>query len=91
MHEFDLVVRNAKAITASDTFTGDIGVRDGRIVQLGLGIGPGVREIDAAGRAVTPAAWTRTATSTSRCRRPSAWPTTSTPARARRPAAVRPR
>ncbi|MGJ7520180.1 dihydropyrimidinase [Variovorax sp. LT1P1] len=54
MPDFDLVIRNAKAITASDTFTSDIGIRDGRIVQLGLGLGPGAREIDAAGRAVTP-------------------------------------
>ncbi|RZI65475.1 MAG: dihydropyrimidinase, partial [Variovorax sp.] len=54
MPDFDLVIRNANATTASDTFHTDIGIRDGRIVQLGLGIGPGVREIDAAGRAVTP-------------------------------------
>ncbi len=54
MHEFELVLRNAQAITASDIFHCDIGVRDGRIVQLGLGLAPGTREIDAAGRWVTP-------------------------------------
>ena len=54
MPEFDLVLRNAQAVTASDTFFCDIGVRAGRIVQLGFGLGPGAREVDAAGRAVTP-------------------------------------
>jgi dihydropyrimidinase len=53
-NEFDLVVRNAAVATASDTFTADIGVRDGRIVQLGVDLGAGIREIDAAGRVVTP-------------------------------------
>jgi dihydropyrimidinase len=51
---FDLVIRNAVVATASDTFTSDIGIRDGRIVQLGLGLDVGAREIDAAGRVVTP-------------------------------------
>ncbi|AGU47253.1 D-hydantoinase [Variovorax paradoxus B4] len=51
---FDLVIRNAQAVTASDTFHCDIGVREGRIVQLGLALAGGAREIDAAGRAVTP-------------------------------------
>jgi len=55
MHpDFDLVVRNARVATASDCFDADIAVRDGRIVQLGLGLAPGRREIDAAGRVVTP-------------------------------------
>lgn len=51
---FDLVIRNAQAVTASDTFQCDIGVREGRIVQLGLALAGGAREIDAAGRTVTP-------------------------------------
>ncbi len=51
---FDLVVRNARAITAADEMHCDIGIIDGRIVQLGLGLAAGRREIDAAGRAVTP-------------------------------------
>jgi len=52
--DLDLVVRNARVATASDTFDADIGIRAGRIVQLGLGLPPGRREIDAAGRTVTP-------------------------------------
>lgn len=51
---FDLVVRNACVATASDTFKADIGVLDGRISQLGVGLGRGEKEIDAAGRIVTP-------------------------------------
>ncbi|MEJ1171566.1 dihydropyrimidinase [Variovorax sp. CCNWLW235] len=51
---FDLVIRNAQAVTASDTFQCDIGVREGCIVQLGMALAGGAREIDAAGRTVTP-------------------------------------
>ncbi|MFT4268356.1 MAG: dihydropyrimidinase [Xenophilus sp.] len=54
MHDFDLVIRRARAVTASDVFDCDIGVKDGRIVQLGERLGPGAREINAAGRSVTP-------------------------------------
>ncbi|MGH2523107.1 MAG: amidohydrolase family protein, partial [Anaerolineales bacterium] len=50
----DLVIRRARVATASDTFTADIGVSDGRIVQLGANLERGEREIDAAGRVVTP-------------------------------------
>lgn len=52
--EFDLVVRNARVATASDIFESDIGIRDGKIVQLGAGLPAGAREYDAQGRVVTP-------------------------------------
>ena len=51
---FDLVIRHARVATASDSYDADIGICDGRIVQLGVKLGPGSREIDAAGRVVTP-------------------------------------
>jgi dihydropyrimidinase len=51
---FDLVIRNARVATASDTFDCDIGIRAGRIAQLGADLESGLREIDAAGRVVTP-------------------------------------
>jgi dihydropyrimidinase len=51
---FDLVIRRAMVATASDAFRADIGVSGGRICQLGEDLGPGKREIDAAGRVVTP-------------------------------------
>jgi len=50
----DLVVRRARVATASDTFASDIGIREGRIVMLGDGLPAGTREVDAAGRVVTP-------------------------------------
>jgi dihydropyrimidinase len=51
---FDLVIRDAVVATASDTFQSDIGIRAGRIVQLGRELASGAREIDAAHRVVTP-------------------------------------
>jgi dihydropyrimidinase len=51
---FDLVIRNARAATASDTFDCDIGIVAGRIAQLGSGLPAGAQEIDARGRVVTP-------------------------------------
>ncbi|KQT11407.1 dihydropyrimidinase [Ramlibacter sp. Leaf400] len=50
----DLVIRNARVATASDTFACDIGIRGGRIALLGEGLPAGAREVDAAGRTVTP-------------------------------------
>ena len=54
MTAFDLVVRRARVATAADTFDADIGIAGGRVVQLGVGLPPGRREIDAAHRIVTP-------------------------------------
>jgi dihydropyrimidinase len=54
MSAFDLVIRRALVATASDCFTADIGIRDGRIEALGAALPEGRREIDAAGRVVTP-------------------------------------
>ena len=54
MSAFDLVIRNARAATAADVFDCDIGVANGRIAALGIGLARGVREIDAAGRWVLP-------------------------------------
>ena len=51
---FDLVIRSARATTASDSFDCDIGITGGRIVALAQGLPGGRREIDAAGRVVTP-------------------------------------
>jgi dihydropyrimidinase len=54
MTELDLIVKNANIATATDTFTADIGVRDGRIVLLGQLDHPAAEVIDAGGRLVTP-------------------------------------
>jgi dihydropyrimidinase len=50
----DLVLRHARVATASDCFDADIGIQAGRIVQIGASLPKGVREIDVAGRVVTP-------------------------------------
>lgn len=50
----DLVVRNARVATASDVFDADIGIAGGRIVALAQSLPQAEREIDAAGRVVTP-------------------------------------
>jgi dihydropyrimidinase len=54
MTELDLIVRNANIATATEAFTGDIGVANGRIVLLGQLDMPAKRVIDAGGRLVTP-------------------------------------
>lgn len=54
MTDFDLTVRNARIITATDDFHGDIGVVDGRIHTVSGGLPAGQRDIDAAGRMVFP-------------------------------------
>jgi dihydropyrimidinase len=57
MSPLDLIVRNARVATAADVFDADIGIAGGRIVVLGQGshgMPAAAREIDAAGRTVTP-------------------------------------
>ena len=54
MQQLDLVIRGGTVATAADTFEADVGVRDGRIVALGLDLPKAAREIDAAGRLVLP-------------------------------------
>ena len=54
MEPFDLVVRNARVATAADLFESDIGIAGGRVVALARDLPSGRREIDAAGRLVTP-------------------------------------
>jgi len=53
---FDLVVRNARVATAGDQFDCDIGIVDGRIAAMAARLPDAcaAREIDAAGRFVTP-------------------------------------
>jgi len=54
MVELDTVIRNAVVVTASDVFESDLGIAGGVITALGRGLGPARREVDAAGRYVTP-------------------------------------
>jgi dihydropyrimidinase len=52
--DFDVVIRNALIATASDTYFADIGIVEGKVQQIGTALAPGRRDIDAAGRVVTP-------------------------------------
>ena len=49
----DLAIRNAQVVTSSGIFTCDVGIADGRIVQLGT-VGPAATEFDARGLILTP-------------------------------------
>lgn len=51
---YDLIIANGTVATAADVFKADIGVRDGRIVQIGGDMGDATRVIDATGRYVLP-------------------------------------
>src|SRR5438874_11971347 len=54
MNAYDLAVRGGTITTATDTFRGDIGVRDGRIVAIADRIDGAAREVDASGLIVMP-------------------------------------
>lgn len=55
MNSYDLILRNADIATVGDRYRADLGVREGRIAAIAQGLeGSAAREIDAAGRLVTP-------------------------------------
>ena len=53
---YDLLIKNGRIVDGSGmpAFRGDVGVRDGKIVEIGRLSGPAQRTIDADGRAVAP-------------------------------------
>ncbi len=51
---FDTIIRGGTVATASDTFTCDVGITDGRIATLGHDLGAARQVIDATGRLVLP-------------------------------------
>lgn len=56
MTEFNLIIKNGRIVTASDTYVADVGVKDGKIVTLGVNLSPGssTQVIDAKGKYVFP-------------------------------------
>lgn len=52
--QYDLVIRNGLVATASDQFNCDIGIKNGRIVALAESLDAGKKQIDAAGKLITP-------------------------------------
>src|SRR6201988_3867062 len=53
---YDLLIRNGRIVDGSGmpAFRGDVGVKDGKIVEIGKLSGPAERTIDAEGRVVAP-------------------------------------
>ena len=56
MSELDLIIKNGKIVTASDTYVADVGVKDGKIDTLGAELSPGssTQVIDAKGKYIFP-------------------------------------
>lgn len=54
MKSFDLVIRNGTVATASDLFSCDIGIADGRVTALAESLPAGNEEIDAKDKIITP-------------------------------------
>lgn len=54
MQPFDLLIRNGTVVTATDSALCDVGIRDGRVAAVGIGLGPATQEIDATGKLVMP-------------------------------------
>ncbi len=53
---YDLLIKNGRIVDGSGmpAFRGDVGVKDGKIAEIGKLSGPATRTIDAAGRVVAP-------------------------------------
>lgn len=54
MSQFDTIIRGGRIATASDVFSCDIGIKDGRIAALGQNLGSAAEIIDADGKWVLP-------------------------------------
>ncbi|MCS6926177.1 MAG: dihydropyrimidinase [Candidatus Binatia bacterium] len=50
----DLIIRNGTIVTASDIMQADVGIEAGKVKQIGYGLGPAAREIDARGQYLFP-------------------------------------
>lgn len=53
---YDLIIRNGTVIdgTGADRFAADVAIKDGKVAKIGEITGPATKEIDAAGKLVTP-------------------------------------
>ena len=54
MSAFDTIIRGGRVVTAVDSVSCDVGIRDGRIAALGIDLGDADRTIDAGGLLVLP-------------------------------------
>src|ERR1700693_4149813 len=53
---YDILIKNGRIVDGSGgpSFRGDVGVKDGKIVEIGKLSGPATRTVDAGGRVVAP-------------------------------------
>ena len=54
MSNYDLIIQNGTVATAADVFQADIGIKDGKIVQIGQSLSGAAHTIDASGKYVLP-------------------------------------
>ncbi len=54
MSDFDLKISNGTVANSAETFSADIGVKDGKIIAIGKKLGDADHEIDASGKYVLP-------------------------------------
>ena len=54
MATYDLIISGGTVVNSTDTFSADVGVRDGSIVAIANGLDDAVRTIDASGKYVMP-------------------------------------
>lgn len=50
----DLVIRNGTIVTAGEISQADVGIEAGKVKQIGQGLGPAAKEIDATGKLLFP-------------------------------------
>ncbi|MGE0685068.1 MAG: dihydropyrimidinase, partial [Candidatus Binatia bacterium] len=50
----DLVIRNGTVVTAGDVTQADVGIEGGKVKQIGTGLPPAAKEIDATGKYLFP-------------------------------------
>ncbi|MBI3304376.1 MAG: amidohydrolase family protein, partial [Deltaproteobacteria bacterium] len=50
----DLIIRNGTVVTAGEVYQADVGIEAGKVKQVGHGLGPAAREIDASGKYLFP-------------------------------------
>lgn len=50
----DLVIRNGTVVTVGDIAQADVGIEAGKVKQIGQGLGPAAKEIDATNKYLFP-------------------------------------
>ena len=54
--KYDIIIKNGKVFTAGDEYAADIGIKDGKIAAIAVGLDDGEKVIDAKGKWIFPGA-----------------------------------